>query len=326
MSSNENKNIPLVRRENVEFFASMLKEIDHKSYDLLRAALIPNDIYNNADYEYLPETCLKNVLDILAQSLANDRLGWLFLRSCKETFVPRMLANISQIGTVKDALERFCEALKHQSTDTNLYLEESGNTRWLVREKKGVNESWFKYAEMFSVICMAELIRALSNDQWRPMKIGIQSNCLDDFAKLPSLEHAQFFLGRPVTALEIPEQQLFSPAVFNTHFLSNTTNTITNATDVLSFREQFPLAVKPYLSMGKLPIKLAADILRLNVRTLQRRLKAENIVYKQFIEALVFEQVEIHLQHNKESITQLANRFGYSDTAHFSRSFKRIYK
>jgi AraC-like DNA-binding protein len=326
MSNSLNTNIPLVLRENVEFFASMFKEIDHKTYDLIRASMIPSDIHSDADYEYLPETCLKNVLEILAQHLANDRLGWLFLRSCKETFVPRMLATISQTGTIKYALEQFCEALKHQSTDANLYLEQAGNTWWLVREKQGVNESWFKYAEMFSVICMAELLRSLSDEQWRPMQIGIQSCSIEDFAKLPSLEHAQFFTGRPVTAIEISEKMLFSPAVFKPHFQKSTSDTNLKAIEVLSFKEQFALAIKPYLSMGKLPIKLAAEILRLNVRTLQRRLKAENIVYKQFIEKLVFEQVETHLQHNNESITQLANRFGYSDTAHFSRSFKRVYK
>ena len=76
--------------------------------------------------------------------------------------------------------------------------------------------------------------------------------------------------------------------------------------------------------MGKLPIKLAAEILRLNVRTLQRRLSAENIIYKPFIEQLVFEEVKRRLWGTDESITQLANRYGYSDSAHFTRSFKRV--
>jgi AraC-like DNA-binding protein len=326
MNNNQRIDIPLVSRKSVEFFASMFKEVDKKTYTLLRAATIPNDIHNDTDYEYLPESCLKNFLEVLAQHLEDERLGWLFLRACKETFIPRMVATISKRNSLKDALEQFGEALRQESTATNVYLENAGGTYWLVREKTGVDEAWFKYAEMFSVICMAELLRALTNNQWRPGRIGIQSACIEDFAKLPSLEHGQFFIERPVTALEIPDSLLFSPTQLPPYLENKAVNTTKTSLDNLSFKEQFTLAITPYLSMGKLPIKLAAEILRMNVRTLQRKLSAENIIYKQFIEELVFENIACHLRCSDESITSIANRFSYSDAAHFSRSFKRIYQ
>ncbi|MFC1235962.1 helix-turn-helix domain-containing protein [Vibrio sp. F74] len=325
MNSNQAPDIPLVLRDNVEFFASMFKDIDDKTYSLLRAATIPNDIYSETNYEYLPESCLKNFLEVLAQHLEGDRLGWLFLRSCKESFIPRMLMTISERSSLKDALEQFCENLKKESTAANVYLEQKRGEWWLVREKSGVEEAWFKYAEMFSVICMAELLRALTDDQWSPNRIGIQSPCIEDFSKLRSLEQAQFFVERAVTAVEISEELLFSPVKIEANVKRREILTSTKNLNGLSFKEQFELAIIPYLSMGKLPIKLAAEILRMNVRTLQRRLSSEGIVYKQFIEELVFEKIAYHLRSSDESIIQIANRFGYSDSAHFSRSFKRIF-
>lgn len=40
---------------------------------------------------------------------------------------------------------------------------------------------------------------------------------------------------------------------------------------VHSFVSSFQLAINPYLSVGKLPISLASEILNINVRTIQRR-------------------------------------------------------
>ena len=325
MSKKQDKDIALVSRENVEFFASMFKEIDGKTYALLRSATIPNDIHTNVEYEYLPESSLKNFLEVLSEHLSDDSLGWLFLRNCKETYIPRFLSLISERTTVKDALEQLCVILKHESTGANVYLEHAGNTWWLVRQKSGLDETWFKYAEMFSVLFMTELLRALSNDKWKPERIGIQSPNIEEFRKLPSLELAQFFIERPVTAVEIPEAILLDPVQISAPIKAFTHPLTAEELESLSFTEQFTLAIKPYLSMGKLPIKIAADILRMNVRTLQRKLSAENIIYKQFVEKLVFEQASERIVNSKESITEIANRYGYSDAAHFTRSFNRIF-
>ncbi|MDA0154410.1 helix-turn-helix transcriptional regulator [Vibrio sp. Makdt] len=325
MSKKQDKDISLVSRESVEFFASMFKEIDGKTYALLRSATIPSDIHTDVEYQYLPESSLKNFMDVLSKHVSDDTLGWLFLRSCKETYIPRFLSVITQRNTVKEALEQFCTVLKKESTGVNIHLENAGNTWWLVREKSGLDETWFKYAEMFSVLCISELLRALSNDEWKPARIGVQSQNIEEFSQLPSLEFAQFFIERPVTAVEIPESVLLSPVRISTPIKAYTHPLTTQELESLSFRELFTLAIKPYLSMGKLPIKIAAEILRMNVRTLQRKLSAENIVYKQFIEDLVFEQVSKRIIESKESITDIANRFGYSDAAHFTRSFKRVF-
>lgn len=302
----------------------MFKEVDSKTYALLRAATIPNDIHTDAQYEYLPESCLKNFLEVLADNTTQKQLGWLFLRTCKETYVPRLISSLTEQSSLKAALQKFSTLLKKESSAENVYLEQAGGSWWLVREKSGLDEGWFKYAEMFSVICMAELLRALTHQKWLPQRIGIQHPNIDEFSQLPSLQHAQFFIERPVTAIEIPESLLLSPIQLPKN-INKVAQHQSCSIPPSSFKQQFTLAITPYLSMGKLPIKIAAEILRLNVRTLQRRLESENIVYKQLIEALVFEQISKHLSGSNENITQIANRYGYSDAAHFTRSFKRIY-
>lgn len=320
MKQKHEMDFSLVSKQSVEFFADMLDEIDGDTYALLRAATIPSDIHTDTDYDYLPESALKNFFEVLAQHMNEERAGWLFLRTCREHYVPELIAAMPKQPTLRATLEALANQLQTRSTGAKVYLQHSANSWWLVRDKAGVNEPWFKYAEMFSVICMAEVLRALTNHQWSPARIGIQSQNRDGFSRLPSLEHAQFYVERPVTALEIPVSLLDFPVQVSSPKRSATSI----ALEFLSFKEQFTLAITPYLSMGKLPIKLAAEILRLNVRTLQRRLSAEKIIYKPFIEQLVFDEVKRRLCETDESITQLANRYGYSDSAHFTRSFKRV--
>jgi AraC-like DNA-binding protein len=303
----------------------MFEKIDKETYQLLRAATIPHDIHSNKEYQYLPESTLKNLMEVLGDHLDNDRLGWLFLRSCKEVYVPRFLATLTKSTTLKEALDEFCAQLMSQSSGARLKVEQSGGSWWLVRHKSGLDEQWFVYAEMFSVICIAEMLRALTQDEWLPLRIGIQSQSIDDFRKLPSLEMAQFFIERPVTAVEIPEELLFSSVQIPSKHLSNSILDPTVDIRSMGFIEQFRLAITPYLSMGKLPIVIAAEILRMNVRTLQRKLSRENVVYQELIESMVFEQVTKRIINTDDAITLIASRFGYSDAAHFTRSFKRIY-
>ncbi|MCW8335833.1 helix-turn-helix domain-containing protein [Vibrio paucivorans] len=322
--SKRNKNIPLVRRENVEFFASLFEELDKKTYALLRESTIPLDIHDNPDYAYLPESCLKNFMEVLGESLSNDKLGVLFWRSCRETYVPKFVSLLTGGTTVREALQEFSDLLKRESSGANVYLQKSGGSWWLVREKAGADEVWFKYAELFSVMCMAEVLRALTDNAWRPTRIGVRSSDIEDFSSLPTLEQAQFFAERPVTALEIPEALLDEKAVI-THTASQVfaANHYAEQSDD-SFAATFKQAITPYVSVGKLPIKLAAEILRMNVRTLQRKLESEGIIYKTLIEEMVFDQIKHRLTSSSDSITSIANKFGYSDAAHFSRSFKRI--
>ena len=90
-----------------------------------------------------------------------------------------------------------------------------------------------------------------------------------------------------------------------------------------SFLSAFKLVIKPYLTMGKLPISLASEILNIHVRTIQRRLESEGVVYKTLIEEMVLEQVLELLKKSDLSITQVGAKMGYSDSSHFTRAFKR---
>lgn len=62
----------------------------------------------------------------------------------------------------------------------------------------------------------------------------------------------------------------------------------------------------------------------MHVRTIQRHLKEENTQYSKVVEEMVLEKMKDMLDNTELSITTISTQLGYSDTAHFTRSFKRL--
>ncbi|WP_372385806.1 helix-turn-helix domain-containing protein [Vibrio sp. BS-M-Sm-2] len=310
----------VVDKKEVELFAELFKHIDGEIYTLLRNAKIPNDILTSSDhYEYLPETTIKNVVKIMGESASREEFALFMWSFCKQTYVPRFVAKLSQQDSLKSALDQFGEQLKLISNGAIVYTKHSGGKWWFVREKPFTNVPWFKFAELFSVIFINELLSVLTQGRWKPSEVGIQSDDLDCFQSLPQMGNAQFYTHRPVTAFEIPENIMLEPIV-----LPKVAEALEPTAPLPStFLNAFKLVIKPYLTMGKLPISLASEILNIHVRTIQRRLESEGVVYKTLIEEMVLDQVLELLKQPDLSITQVGAKMGYSDSSHFTRAFKR---
>ncbi|MFZ3406894.1 helix-turn-helix transcriptional regulator [Vibrio chagasii] len=310
----------VVDKKEVELFAELLSHIDGEIYTLLRSAKIPNDILTSNDhYDYLPETTIKNVVKIMGESASREEFSLFMWSFCKQTYVPRFVAKLNQQDSLKSALDQFSEQLKLVSNGAHVYTKHAGGKWWFVREKPFTNAPWFKFAELFSVIFINELLSVLTQGRWKPSEVGIQSSDLECFQSLPQMGSAQFYTHRPVTAFELPEDIMLAPIVLPKVAQASEITTPLPS----SFLSAFKLVIKPYLTMGKLPISLASEILNIHVRTIQRRLESEGVVYKTLIEEMVLDQVLELLKQPDLSITQVGAKMGYSDSSHFTRAFKR---
>ncbi|MDJ0945822.1 MAG: helix-turn-helix transcriptional regulator [Kiloniellales bacterium] len=64
-------------------------------------------------------------------------------------------------------------------------------------------------------------------------------------------------------------------------------------------------------------------MLKLNARTLQRRLSHASTSYSRIVDELRFEKACCLLEGGDRSIAEIARALGYSDPAHFTRAFRR---
>jgi AraC-like DNA-binding protein len=66
-----------------------------------------------------------------------------------------------------------------------------------------------------------------------------------------------------------------------------------------------------------------AEKLNMTPRTLQRRLQAEGVVFRQLVESIRQHHAERLLLLNQKSIGEVSDLLGYSDVTNFSRAFRR---
>ena len=313
-------NIALVTTADVKFFIHLFDDINIDIYQIFQNAKIPSDI-QHTDYPYLPETTIKNlIVQFGAQTSIKDFLIRVSL-AIRRIYIPNFLKKIDTTTGVKKALEQCCQLISQRNTGAMLTLEQEGGKWWLIRQKAFSNDAQFQYSELFSVIFMNELLSAFIGSVWSPQEIGIQCNEINQLNLLPCFKNTQFYTGRPVTALCIPNTFLETNVGMSLARIATIQAENKSEMDFLSL---FKLAIKPYLSTGKLSISLASDILNINVRTIQRRLKEKNTQYSTVVEEMILEEMQDRLNNTELSITTISTQLGYSDAAHFTRSFKRL--
>ena len=87
--------------------------------------------------------------------------------------------------------------------------------------------------------------------------------------------------------------------------------------------EKVARTVQQVIRFGRPRAVDVARSLAMSVRTMQRHLAAWGITYEQLIDDLLFHHAMIELSDDRHSVTEVAFDLGYSDSAHFSRAFKR---
>lgn len=70
-------------------------------------------------------------------------------------------------------------------------------------------------------------------------------------------------------------------------------------------------------------IMAVAKALDISVRTLQRRLAANDLSYRQLLDRIRRKKAEAELISRSRSVAEIAQRLGYSDPSHFVRAFRR---
>jgi AraC-like DNA-binding protein len=92
-----------------------------------------------------------------------------------------------------------------------------------------------------------------------------------------------------------------------------------------SLATRLSLWIEERLPEGEPTLSEAASRLNMSMRSLQRRLKDENLTWQQLIENTRRVLAERHLRQPGMSITQLAFLLGFSDVSSFSRAFRKWY-
>ncbi|MFM0165788.1 transcriptional regulator, AraC family [Burkholderia sp. GAS332] len=229
-------------------------------------------------------------------------------------------------ATVGEAIEAIARYLNLLNSALELQLLNTRSGSRVSYELKVLRAGPTRQIEEWTLAVGLRVLRVIASDQARPKAIRLPH------APLLSLAYYTKFFGCPVRfsqagyGIELFATDLKRPMLRNDPELKNLiSGYIEKIADSAanSFRDQIDLMVRKLLPTGRCTLDTVAGHFYVSVRTLQRRLEQERLVFEDLVETARREGAEQYLVDPAVRMSVVAGLLGYGTQSSFSHAFKR---
>jgi AraC-like DNA-binding protein len=169
---------------------------------------------------------------------------------------------------------------------------------------------------------MIQLIHLATGPGWHPATVRLNMPENSAVKVCPLLAKSEIHFSQVDSAFSIPRElfclpvKIDAPSVRNlrSNIHGNLTTEITNAIRQI---------INTYAVGTQIGISEVARLTDMSVRTLQRQLKHHGLKFNDLLNQAKFEHAKQMLNRPEVSIKAVAQSLGYSDSAHFTRAFRR---
>jgi AraC-like DNA-binding protein len=194
------------------------------------------------------------------------------------------------------------------------------SNRFALRHRQG---EW--HAELYVLLWMLKLVR-LVDPAWSPQEICCMSKATPDRVRaIESLTQRARF-GEACTSFFIPASMLALPRRSgDSQLLTRTPDerSIWSTAPSDSYSGAIKQVIRAYAGDGWLTVNETSEVVGTSVRTMQRRLSAENKTYTEVLEETRAEIAGNLLENTDATMFEISQQLGYSDQSHFTRAFRR---
>ncbi|MCQ1058052.1 helix-turn-helix domain-containing protein [Photobacterium sp. DNB23_23_1] len=318
MISGKDPIVPLIKSGYARLIVEIFYEYNHDPHKVIKDSGLPPDLFD-LDQEFLPQEPMKKLIYLLANQLGLTQFGEILRTAIRRKAIPRLIGEFADCKTVKDALELTQTVFQHDSTVVNVGLESSHGRTWYWCKRRADESAHFLWSEVWAVLYAVEFIRVLTHSDWLPSQIKIQSNDSDIYSSILG-NSIQYFVGNERIEWLIDDDVLAQQ-------LRITAKDSEAKAPLIRWHANFTdrvfTSLLPYVRERNLTLEEAAELLSMSPRTLQRRLTEERTSFRRLKDNLLY-TVAVDMMAEDLSLTHIASQLGYSNIAHFSRSFKRI--
>lgn len=325
-------NIPVVRAQHLIDYIGVLRGIGVPVERELERSRLPVSIEEAPnDYVSLPRA-----------------LDWLW-RSRREVgimelgFLAGRAASLSTLhADVQRAVIGASNGLSRVEALSNQVHRESSAVRIDIR-REGVEElrvvcevQGFKnsplvgFVEWKVIAGVVGIVRGAAGPDWCPAEITFVSRGRPSEATLEAYGNARVLTGQQhcsvlVAATDIArtciDRRSSSDDIKHPTIPTRVPSGLSDAWDLVTALRAI---IRPYLAQGHPPLSLAAEIVGVSERTLQRRLAQSGSTYSKIVQDARFSIASDLLADSDLNIADIAFAAGYDNAPHFSRAFKRL--
>lgn len=318
MTSNATHSTLLIKSGYARVLVELFRETYQDPHHLIEQSGLPHDLFE-LDQEFVPQEPVKKLIYLLANQLDTQSFGHLLRTAIREKVIPRLIGEFIHCKDIREALEHSREVYQFDAVGVDVGVERSHGRTWYWCNRQYNGGSMYLWAEIWTVIYMIELIRALTSSEWTPKQIKLQASD-ESIAKAIVGGSVQYFVGSQRIEWLIDESILCQKPNISIDSKQGEQALVAWHGN---FTDRVFTALLPYVKEQNLSLDQAAKLLKLSARTLQRKLNDERTSFRHIKDNLVF-TVAIEMMEEGHSLTHISSQLGFADLAHFSRSFKRI--
>ncbi len=229
-------------------------------------------------------------------------------------------------STLKDFIERF---IRYRCVLSHMFfcdlLEEDDCYRLTLVDERSIKSTNTKDAALSYVVRMA---RQLGDPEFAPLLVRttVEKDAVSE--KLQDFYAADIEYASPDHALLFSKEALEQPLRYGNPDLAAQQDAIVERYIAeLGLISEYMMRVKTtihsLLSSENVGIELVAESLNVTVRTLQRRLCAEQSSYNHLLDQVRHQLAMEYIKDPATNATEIAFKLGFTDSGSFGRSFKR---
>ena len=259
-----------------------------------------------------------------ARTYGEETFGLRIAQDTPMTSLGLVGRRLSQCLTVHDAIKTIARLVPQLQNTSTMSISEGDEEVWLLRKRVQVADSGYRQVEISTLSWMIDVVRLGAGPDWQPAKICLEAKSVPGLGRLETFANTEVRFEQGMTGLAIP-RSLLSRRI-------PTSRSSTAAAEDAEPSYEPPAAeflvslrqiLRSFLTFGHPRIEMIAEILGVNVRTLQRRLSEEGLTFKKVVDQARYQAAGELMSQPEINLAEVAHELGYSDQAHFNRAFRR---
>jgi len=315
MNVHRSHDIPVIRNSIFEPFLAAARRIGVPIERHLRRAHLPTIEEQKPDL-FLPEIPTWRFVQSVAQTQGIATYGILCLETIRFIELSSLSPLISNCANLNQLLQRVCAAAPLMSNSARYQLENRNDLIFFCNRGRRLLPDDI-HAQLFQVFGMIQLVQLATGPGWRPEEVHFTFAHDAAVEKAPQLNPSRILFSCPVPGI-----------LFSRHLLPMATrNIVSEHRQVKSlptaFHEQLSEIIGTYLGGARIDKVLAAEIIGVSPRTLQRRLEEERTSFHEVLEQLRLQKAKAMLEEPGVKLIEIAFELGYENPPSFTRAFRR---
>lgn len=313
-------NIPLIKSKHLLPYADTLRAHGIPVHRVLKSANLPLTCLDDPD-TFIPAVCTGSFRELVAQNTACPNISLEAARYLDFETMGNFGHALMMEPTLLSALDKFHRLVPSETSNVIIELRRQSNgDLWFGQRLQSNAEIGEWHANLYVIIWMLKIVRR-ADPAWSPTEIFIHSKetrghleAIEALGSTSRFQHA-------FTGFMIPASMLSLPVKPNPVPVEVTNTSPRPTTPAQTYAGSVKQLVLSYATLDWLSIDQLCEVLDTSVRTLQRRLSAEQITYSSLIQQCRAEMAGNLLENTDMPIADIALQLGYTNQGNFTRAF-----